>query len=741
MTKEGTILDGKYEIWKEVGRGGMSIVYLARDNRLNKQWAVKEIKNDGSKSTRTLLKGLEREANILKNVDHPVLPRIVDIINQEGTIYVVMDFIEGTTISDRLKKEGAQPQETVIEWGLQLASALDYLHNMNPPVIYRDMKPSNVMIKPEGGVKLIDFGTAKEYIVENNADTTALGTRGYAAPEQFGDKQGRGIYNTDARTDIYNLGATLYHIVTGMNPCEPPYEIRPIREWNPALSSGLEKIILKCTQADPNDRYQNCTELMYALEHYNELDDEYKKKNKRKLGVFIATSVLTIAAGITSVIGYSGLQKIKMDNYNSYIETGNDYRMEENYAAAAEEYKKAFELDGSDAEAYDKYIQTYIDASKIITDSGEPILDLNNGLNIVSNRVKAGTDNVDKNDEVLYKLAITYFDELKDYKTATKYFDMIDPDDDDYGELASYYGSVSLILSSTDPDKQELMEKVDSFATYNQNEYTNQQVDKFINYKTIGRIYTTYITYEGVAEQAETVMNQAVSDLEEYAGTDIDVNEYFYAYYDNLTVIYDNLAKNAEDSAEANQYYNNVITYCEEFITINDILVDEMSLINEASQIGIGGDNDNVYNTAYYNKMSKIAGCYAVMDKYDAALDAYVRAEERLGTGNILSNKIYAEHLDFIYSYCENKEQSPKLWHSKCKNELADLLSVYSAGQQVSDIDKNKTWKKRKEIMEMLAGGEYLEEAAQGGDNQKIDGTSEEQTETDDNGEQAEIGE
>lgn len=710
MTKEGIILDGKYEIWKEVGRGGMSIVYLARDNRLNKQWAVKEIKNDGSKSTRTLLKGLEREANILKNVDHPVLPRIVDIINQDGTIYVVMDFIEGTTISDRLKKEGAQPQETVIEWGLQLASALDYLHNMKPPVIYRDMKPSNVMIKPEGGVKLIDFGTAKEYIVENNADTTALGTRGYAAPEQFGDKQGRGIYNTDARTDIYNLGATLYHIVTGMNPCEPPYEIRPIREWNPALSSGLEKIILKCTQADPNDRYQNCTELMYALNHYNELDDEYKKKNKRKLATFITTSVLTVAAGITSVIGYSGIQKIKLDNYNTYIETGNDYKMEEDYVLAAEQYKLAFELDGTDAEAYDKYIQTYIDASNIITDNGQPILDLEIGLNVVSNRIKAGYDNVDKNDEVLYKLAITYFDELGDYKTAAKYFDMIDADDDVYGELASYYGSVSLILSSTDPDKQEPMEKIDSFAAYNQSEYTNQQIDKFINYKTIGRIYTTYITYEGVAEQAEIIMNQAVDDLEEYAGTEIDVNEYFYAYYDNLTVIYENLAKKAEDDDVAYENYNNVITYCEEFVTINDILVEEMSRISEASQIGIGGKNDNIYNTAYYNKMSKIAGCYAIMDRYDDAMDAYARAENKLGKQNIMSSKIYADHLDFIYSYCEEREQSPKNWNSKLERELQDLLLVYADGQDVLDIDKNKTWKKRKENVAMLAEGGYFEE-------------------------------
>lgn len=701
MTKEGTVLDGKYEIWKEVGRGGMSIVYLARDNRLNKQWAVKEIKNDGSKSTKTLLKGLEREANILKNVDHPVLPRIVDIINQEGVIYVVMDFIEGETISDRLKKEGAQPQELVIEWGLQLASALDYLHKMNPPVIYRDMKPSNVMIKPEGGVKLIDFGTAKEYDVENNADTTALGTRGYAAPEQFGDSKGRGIYNTDERTDIYNLGATLYHIVTGMNPCEPPYEIRPIREWNPTLSTGLEKIILKCTQADPKDRYQNCSELMYALEHYNELDDEYRKKNKRKMAAFVSTAVLAVAAGVTSLVGYSGLQKIKLDNYNTYIETGNDYRVEGNYVDAAEQYKKAFELDGSEAEAYDKYIQVYIDASNEINEDGTTQLDLETGLNVVANRIKSGYDNVDENDEVLYKLAITYFDEMGDYKTASKYFNMIDPENEDYGELAKYYGSVSLILSSTNVNTGELMEQVNNFAAYNQSEYTNQNINKFINYKMIGQIYATYITVDGIAEQAEDVMSQAVSDLEEYTGTDIDTNDYFFSYYDNLVVIYENLAKNAEDEVTRSQYYADVITYCDEYLNILDIKVDE------STDVGIGGSYDNTYNTAYYNKMSKKAACYEAMGNYEGAMGVFRSAESALGVNNVLSNKIYAEHLDFIYTYCEEKQQDPTKWASQMPDELQDILSVYDEGSKVRDIDSNKTWKKRKEIMEMLASGNY----------------------------------
>lgn len=714
MTKEGTVLDGKYEIWKEVGRGGMSIVYLARDNRLNKQWAVKEIKNDGSKSTKTLLKGLEREANILKNVDHPVLPRIVDIINQNGTIYVVMDFIEGTTISDRLRKEGAQPQELVIEWGLQLASALDYLHNMNPPVIYRDMKPSNVMIKPEGGVKLIDFGTAKEYIIENNADTTALGTRGYAAPEQFGDSQGRGIYNTDARTDIYNLGATLYHIVTGMNPCEPPYEIKPIREWNPQLSSGLEKILLKCTQPDPNDRYQNCKELMYALEHYTELDDAHRKKNKRKLAGFVATSVLTVAAAVTSVVGYVGLQKIKMNNYNSYIETGNEYRLEGDYVSAADEYKKAFELDGTYAEAYDKYIQVYVDSYNEIKEDGSTDLDLETGLNVVANRIKSGYDGVDKNNEVLYKLAITYFDELKDYKTATKYFNMVDSKDDNYGELADYYGAVSLIRSSTNPNIDELMEEVNGLAAYNQSQYTNQEVNKFVNYKIIGEIYATYIKTDGVAPKAEEIMTQAIEDLEAYTGNDIDTNDYFYSYYDNLITIYEQLAIEETDEILRNQHYTDVTSYCDEYLNILAIKVEENG------EVGIGGDNDNIYNTAYYNIMLKKAECYEGMGNFELAISQYEKLKEVLGKENVLSNKVYAEHLDYVYNECTKINADPTQWYKDAPEKLEMLLNIYNAGQDVQGISNNKTWKKRNDILELLVKGDYIEEETTETDNTEI---------------------
>lgn len=325
MSKAGLVLDGKYEILKEIGQGGMSIVYAARDNRRNKQWAVKELKNDDSQSVKMQLKRTEWEANILKKADHPVLPKIVDIIDKDGTVYVVMDYIQGLTFERILKEEGAQSQEKVIEWAKQLASALHYLHSLNPPVIYRDMKPSNIMLQPDGRVKLIDFGTAKEYTTENIADTTALGTRGYAAPEQFGDEQGHGIYKTDARTDIYCLGATIYHMVTGKNPCEPPYEMRPVREWNPALSGGLEKIIGKCTRSDPGERYQNCSELMYALEHYNESDRGLRKKQTGKLILWSGMLAAMTVSLVISLLGYHKIRAARKQEDQSLIEQVTTY--------------------------------------------------------------------------------------------------------------------------------------------------------------------------------------------------------------------------------------------------------------------------------------------------------------------------------------------------------------------------------------------------------------------------------
>ena len=211
MLEIGSVIDGKYKILNKVGQGGMSVVYLAMNERANKQWAIKEIRKDGTSDYEVVKQGLIAETDILKRLNHPNLPSIIDVIDRDDTFLIVMDYIEGNPLSDAIEHYGAQNQEDVIEWAKELCDVLGYLHSRQPAIIYRDMKPSNVMLKPDGKVTLIDFGTARTFKETSVEDTKCLGTQGYAAPEQYG-----GHGQTDARTDIYCLGATLYHLVTGL---------------------------------------------------------------------------------------------------------------------------------------------------------------------------------------------------------------------------------------------------------------------------------------------------------------------------------------------------------------------------------------------------------------------------------------------------------------------------------------------------------------------------------------------
>ena len=354
MAERGTIIEGKYEVLKLIGKGGMSKVYLAMDKNLNKQWAIKEIERKAyDKKNEVVVASAMAEANMMKKLDYPSLPRIVDIIEKENVIYVVMDYIEGETLSSVLSKEGAQPQEVVIEWAKELCRVLDYLHTQNPPIIYRDMKPANIMLQPNGNIKLIDFGIAREYKEQNLADTVSLGTKGYAAPEQFGGKG-----QTDARTDVYCLGVTLYHLLTGQNPCEPPYEIYPIRYWNPQLSSGLEAIIQKCTQLNPEDRYQSCAELLYALDHYDEMDEGYRKKQKNKLKVFFITAGSAVFFLIAGCVCTGMRVHVNNSDYDNNIKQAELSATDEE---KIDYYAKAIDILPGNSEAYFGIIEAFKD--------------------------------------------------------------------------------------------------------------------------------------------------------------------------------------------------------------------------------------------------------------------------------------------------------------------------------------------------------------------------------------------
>lgn len=297
MLKTGTVLDGKYKILNVIGRGGMSVVYLAINERANKTWAVKEVRKDGSNDFALVRQNLAAETEMLKKLDHPNLPAIVDVIDQGDSLLLVMDYIEGRSLLDLLESRGRQPPDLVVEWAEQLCDVLAYLHSRRPPIIYRDMKPANIILRPNGMLALIDFGTAREYKEEEAGDTVWLGTRGYAAPEQFG-KMGQ----TDARTDIYTLGATIFHLLTGIAPTGQAMLGQPVGELLPRYAgSGLEQILLKCCSYRPQDRYRNCGELMYALRHVHDMDSKACVKRKKKLCAFAAcllAALLSAVAGI-----------------------------------------------------------------------------------------------------------------------------------------------------------------------------------------------------------------------------------------------------------------------------------------------------------------------------------------------------------------------------------------------------------------------------------------------------------
>ena len=289
MTQIGTVIDGKYEILKEVGRGGMSTVYLAADIRVNKFWAVKEINKKVVGSNKTIVVNtLLAEANMLKRMDHSALPKIVDIFDNGVTIYVVMDYVEGESLDKVLKDYGAQPEKKVINWVIQIANALSYLHSQNPPIIYRDMKPANVMLQPDGTIKIIDFGIAREQREQGMADTSVLGTKGYAPPEQY-DGQ------ADPRSDIFALGMTMHHLLTGVDPryCLP---YASVRQLNPELSESIETIINRCVQPIPENRYQGCADLIYDLEHLEQITSNFKRRQKRRLAAFFASVIMAMAS-------------------------------------------------------------------------------------------------------------------------------------------------------------------------------------------------------------------------------------------------------------------------------------------------------------------------------------------------------------------------------------------------------------------------------------------------------------
>ena len=277
-----SILRGRYEIVQLVGQGGMGAVYRANDLRLDgRVCAIKEIlphllidqRGPGVDLGQTI-EQFYQEASVLARLDHPNLPKVSDYFSLDGREYLVMDFIEGRDmqeiLNEILRQQKHLSEAQVLLWAAQLLDALEYLHSQDPPVLHRDIKPGNIKITPDNRLKLVDFGLVKVLQPDDARTVTVVqgrGTVAYTPLEQYGGDTG----HTDVRTDIYSVGATLYHLLAGTPPQDAKERflksglLEPLRQLNPAISTRTERAVFQALAMHPDERPPNVSELRQAL--------------------------------------------------------------------------------------------------------------------------------------------------------------------------------------------------------------------------------------------------------------------------------------------------------------------------------------------------------------------------------------------------------------------------------------------------------------------------------------------
>ncbi len=370
MMKQGDYLNGTYRLLEEIGSGGGGIVYKAYHERLQTFVVVKKMKEQ--------VKGLldsRAEVDILKNIKHTCLPRVYDFLQIGGEIYTVMDFIPGQSLDKVLKQNRSIPQELILKWMTQMAEALAYLHSQTPPVIHSDIKPSNIMVTPEGNICLIDFNIS--LVFDHSIRTSSGISGGYSPPEQYPDFYtcqtcaggergsreepggtdglvaqivGRGV---DERSDVYSFGASFYHLATGVKPGRDFERMVPAGQSRAGLREGLSRILEKSMELLPEERYQNGGQLLYALRHIHELESEYQNSRRRRKRKKICLAVLFLSLLLALAGGFWAWQGKKDAAYGRKVEQARESIERQEYEAAAGLLAGALKLRPKRLDAYE----------------------------------------------------------------------------------------------------------------------------------------------------------------------------------------------------------------------------------------------------------------------------------------------------------------------------------------------------------------------------------------------------
>lgn len=276
------LLGNRYMIKKQLGKGGRGSVYLCYDNKLQKEWAVKELEEPSD---------LERsmELELLKTISCNAFPRIVDIVKEGGRVFLVMDYVEGITLKEKMKHQVLTEKE-VLPWAKDIAKGINYLHSMSVPILYMDCKPDNIMLTNGGEVRLIDLGSA--YVCFKDKKQRISGTKYFAPKEQFMQGKEKDASVPDVRTDIYAFGMTLYYLLTGGKKEQRRGGKLCIKDVNPSVSWGMCHIIEKCTMEKPEQRYQSMEEVLEQLQHIRRIGKQKESKIRLQRGFISACKIV-----------------------------------------------------------------------------------------------------------------------------------------------------------------------------------------------------------------------------------------------------------------------------------------------------------------------------------------------------------------------------------------------------------------------------------------------------------------
>lgn len=417
MLEAGIILGETYQIVGEIGSGGGGVVYKAKHLRLQTDVVVKQIRDEVREKIQS-----RQEADVLKRLKHPYLPRVYDFIETPEAVYTVMDFIPGMSLDKALVQYGKFSQKQVLQWAEELGEALAYLHGQKPPIIHSDIKPANIILTPEGHICLIDFNIS---IVIDSAMKATLGiSKGYSSPEQYRDvREIQTHYLTgnleqvsitiDRRSDVYSLGCVLYHLLAGFPP-SPNFNERMSAREIAGVSEGFALIINKMIEYAPDDRYQTGQEYLEAVRSCYKLDARYVSHKRKEKALFVTSLVLFFVGSMLIGVGFRQNEKEQEQNYQAVLLEGEKTAKKGDYEKAIDTMLSLEDTYTDRVEAYERELYYYYQMGSYqeCVDRGNDII----ALQLIE--IKEETQKETLGD-LFYLIANSYY-ELEDYSGAER---------------------------------------------------------------------------------------------------------------------------------------------------------------------------------------------------------------------------------------------------------------------------------------------------------------------------------